>query len=324
MPHKHITHLLLTSFVFFACLVGLLFYEYRSLLYYRDRLQTLKKEYHANMHMIKQWIADYQHAKDRLQQLEQLLEHSQTGTGLLVRPLFDEGMKIFSSDMDDQESQDSFVILNRDLEYLKQQSQEYIKKQNMELLFLQVPDETWLEYTDVLLEAQKPKAKPAMVQKRVTSTSRRPIMRAASSRIRSARQADSFSWPVKRSSFWLSSLFGRRKKANGTWGFHSGIDMAALKGTPVHAAASGVVIEARNAQKGYGKTVVIRHNNKYKTRYAHLNAIHVQVGQKVRRGAHIGDVGDTGFVRSMGKDASHLHFELYVLGERVNPLYYLT
>jgi len=122
----------------------------------------------------------------------------------------------------------------------------------------------------------------------------------------------------------LSSLYGRRKNANGSWGFHRAVDMAAVKGTPVKAAASGVVIEACNVQKGYGKTIVIRHNNKYKTRYAHLNALHVTVGQKVRRGMHIGDVGDTGFVRKSGRDASHLHFELHVFGERVNPLYYLA
>lgn len=322
MLHKHISHLLVISFCFFAFLIGLLFYEYRSLLYYRDRLQTVKKEYRANMHMIKQWIVDYQGAKDRLQQLEQLLEHSETNT-VLMRPFFDEHMKVFSSDGEDQEPSDSFMILNRDLEYLKQQSQEYIKKQNMELLFLQVPDEAWLEYTDALLEAQKPKSR-SVVPRKQSPTPRRTVMRSASSRIRSARHPDSFSWPVKRSSFWLSSLFGRRKKADGTWGFHSGIDMAALKGTPVCAAASGVIVEARNAQRGYGKTVVIQHNNKYKTRYAHLNAIHVHVGQKVRRGERIGDVGDTGFVRSAGKDASHLHFELYVFGERVNPLYYLA
>jgi len=50
----------------------------------------------------------------------------------------------------------------------------------------------------------------------------------------------------------------------------------------------------------------------------------VRVGQRVQRGARIGDVGDTGFVRKSGKDASHLHFEFYVFGEQVNPLYYLA
>ena len=132
-----------------------------------------------------------------------------------------------------------------------------------------------------------------------------------------------FTWPIDRSQFWLSSLFGKRKKPNGSWGFHSGIDMAALKGTPVKAAAGGTVIEARYAQ-GYGNTVVIKHNNKYKTRYAHLDKIIAKKGQKVSRGQLIGKVGDTGFVRKSGKDASHLHFELYAFGKKINPLYLIV
>lgn len=323
MPQKHVYTVVCMSIFFFVGLIGLLFYEYRSLMYYRDRLQTIKTEYHANMHMVKQWMFDYQQSKQRLAVLESLLERTDgsydDGDMISSATALDMYTKQFSTESDDQ---DSFVTINRDLEYLKQQSQDYIKKQNLELLFLQVPEDMWLEYTDALLVEQKPK-------KVVTSQKRKPIpkkriMRSASSIVRSKRTTDTFSWPVKRSSFWLSSLFGRRKKVDGSWGFHTGIDMAAMKGTPVHAAAGGVVIEARNSQRGYGNTIVIKHNNKYKTRYAHLNAIHVSVGQVVRRGKHIGDVGDTGFVRSAGKDASHLHFELYVLGERVNPLYYLA
>lgn len=131
-----------------------------------------------------------------------------------------------------------------------------------------------------------------------------------------------FKWPIDRSSFWLSSFFGQRKH-NGRWKFHRGIDMAAAKGTPVIAAADGVVVEARYAQ-GYGKTIVIAHNAKYKTRYAHLNSVLVRVGQKVERAERIGRVGATGFVRSKrGGDASHLHFEVYVFGKQVNPMYFL-
>ncbi len=93
----------------------------------------------------------------------------------------------------------------------------------------------------------------------------------------------------------------------------------------VYPAADGVVVEARNAQ-GYGKTVVIAHNRKYKTRYAHLHTINVRVGQNVTPDMMLGRVGSTGTVRSKrGRDAaSHLHFEVYVFGKKVNPMYFFN
>lgn len=131
-----------------------------------------------------------------------------------------------------------------------------------------------------------------------------------------------FSWPIDLSRFWLSSLFGPRRLSTGKVSFHYAIDMAALKGTPVKAAAAGRVTVAQ-ALPGYGNTVVIIHNDRYKTRYAHLDTIDVQVGNQVKTGQLIGGVGDTGFVRKTGKDASHLHFEIYQDGQRVNPLKFL-
>lgn len=128
--------------------------------------------------------------------------------------------------------------------------------------------------------------------------------------------------PVDEGKFWLSSYFGPRKKPNGQSSFHKGIDMAALKGTPVKAAANGVV-ELAYEDKGYGKTIVIEHEKKHKTRYAHLDKILVTKGQRVTQGQLIGLVGSTGNVRTVGKDPSHLHFEVYVGHERVNPLQYL-
>lgn len=322
MAHKktHIPPLFIIFIGSCLTLIGLLFFEYRSLVYYQQRLRALKNEYRTYVRDVRSMLADYQQTKTRLQQLEKALEGTEYANDALdiltSSTVFDEHVKVFSSDSDDSGCQDSFVMINRDLEYLKQQSQEYVKRQNLELLFLQIPEDVWRDYTETALSKKTPPKKPQPPRKRV--------MRSASSMLGKKTSEDIFSWPIKRSSFWLSSLFGHRKKADGSKGFHYGIDMAALKGTPVYAASSGVVVEARNAHRGYGNTIVIKHNNKYKTRYAHLNAIHVRVGQRVQRGAHIGDVGDTGFVRKSGKDASHLHFELYVFGERVNPLYYLA
>lgn len=131
-----------------------------------------------------------------------------------------------------------------------------------------------------------------------------------------------FTWPVERGQFWLSSPFGPRRRPDGSPGFHQGIDLAATKGTKVHAAASGMILEA-GFSPGYGNTIVIMHNKKYKTRYAHLDKIVVRRNQKVERGQNIGTVGDTGLVRSEGGDASHLHFEVYVFGKRLNPRKFL-
>lgn len=131
-----------------------------------------------------------------------------------------------------------------------------------------------------------------------------------------------FHWPLELHHFWLSSLFGARKKANGQPGFHYGIDMAAIRGTPVKAAAGGTVVQAQYVP-GYGNNILIQHNTYYRTRYAHLQHMYVTSGQKVVQGQKIGTVGDTGSVRKNGRDASHLHFEIYHNGSHVNPLRYL-
>ena len=322
MSQKQIVVIITALSGCFLFVTGLLFYEYRSLVFHREYLEQLKLEYRMNLLEVKKVLTDYQHTKLRLGQLESVLESCDYAPEALEynssSTIFDEKAKVFSSDSEEQEVQELFMPINRDLVYLKEQAQEYIKEHNLELLFRCVPEEVWLEYTDAALI--KPQV-PVLPRK---PASRKKGTRAASTLQKKRSSSELFSWPIKHSSFWLSSLYGRRKNANGTWGFHKAIDMAALKGTPVQAAASGIVIEVREAKTGYGKTILIKHNNKYKTRYAHLNAIHVKVGQKVARGMHIGDVGDTGFVRKSGRDASHLHFELYQFGERVNPLYYLT
>ena len=131
-----------------------------------------------------------------------------------------------------------------------------------------------------------------------------------------------FRWPVAPSKLWISSFFGPRKRTNGSWGFHYGVDMAALKGTEVRAAADGVVLEARN-HRGYGNMIVLVHDHKYRTRYGHLDKINfakIKKGSKVKKGELIGWVGDTGLVRKDGHDASHLHFEVYYLGKQIDPM----
>ena len=129
--------------------------------------------------------------------------------------------------------------------------------------------------------------------------------------------------PIELDKFWISSYFGpRRIGKSKEMSFHFGLDMAAMKGTKVFASESGKITVA-GYLPGFGNNIIINHANNLKTRYAHLNSIFVRAGQHVSRGQLIGTVGDSGCVRKKGHDASHLHFELYNNGRRVNPLAYL-
>lgn len=120
-----------------------------------------------------------------------------------------------------------------------------------------------------------------------------------------------FDMPVK-STFRYSSPFGYR------WGrLHEGVDMASSTGTPVYVTADGVVTFA-GWSSGYGRLIKIQHEFGVETRYGHLNAIRVQVGQRVSRGERIGDMGNSG--RSTGP---HLHYEVRVGGEPINPMIYI-
>ncbi len=103
-------------------------------------------------------------------------------------------------------------------------------------------------------------------------------------------------------------IFGVRK-------FHKGIDLTALKGSPIYSTAKGKVIIAANYHDGYGNKVVIDHGFGYKTVYAHLHKIEVKVGQEMDLGDLIGQVGNTGISVS-----PHLHYEVRLNDAVINPL----
>ena len=118
-----------------------------------------------------------------------------------------------------------------------------------------------------------------------------------------------FIWPVNAP---ITSPFGWR------WGrMHEGLDLGAAYGTPIAAAAAGVVIYA-GWEGGYGNLTVIDHGGGLATAYGHQSRIAVSVGQSVAQGEIIGNVGSTG--HSTGP---HLHFEVRVNGQAVDPLGYL-
>lgn len=116
-----------------------------------------------------------------------------------------------------------------------------------------------------------------------------------------------------------ASAFGRRVDPfTGQWAMHEGIDFLADKGSPVVAAASGVVVFA-GFHPQYGYMVDIDHGNDLVTRYAHQSKLFVKEGDVVQRGRKIGEVGSTG--RSTGP---HLHFEVRYRGVAQNPAKFLV
>lgn len=113
-----------------------------------------------------------------------------------------------------------------------------------------------------------------------------------------------------------SSLYGTRehpileKKV-----YHNGLDFKGTKGTKILTPADGIVEFAGYNSGGFGNLVVVTHGYGFKTYYAHMSKIDVKVGQVVRKGQKLGEVGSTG--RSTGP---HLHYEIHYLGKRVNPM----
>ena len=102
----------------------------------------------------------------------------------------------------------------------------------------------------------------------------------------------------------------------GTIKFHPGMDFSAPIGTDVYATGDGKVV-AMGWETGYGNRIVIDHGFGYQTVYAHLSKFRTKLGKKVLRGEVIAEVGSTG--RSTGP---HLHYEVHVKGEVVNPVNY--
>jgi murein DD-endopeptidase MepM/ murein hydrolase activator NlpD len=117
---------------------------------------------------------------------------------------------------------------------------------------------------------------------------------------------------------WYSSNFGWRiDPFTGANAMHEGVDYMVDAGTPIHASAGGVVAFA-DSHPQYGNMVEIDHGNDIITRYAHASKLLVKVGQVVRRGEKIAEVGSTG--RSTG---NHLHFEVRYQGTAQNPVRFL-
>jgi murein DD-endopeptidase MepM/ murein hydrolase activator NlpD len=122
-------------------------------------------------------------------------------------------------------------------------------------------------------------------------------------------------WPINGR---LMGGYGVRSDPfSGEGAMHTGVDISAPQGTPVHATADGIVLHA-GWNGGYGRCVIVDHGNNYQTWYAHLSRMDVIEGEEIRQGEVLGEVGTSG--RSTG---SHLHYEVRIGSTPVNPYRFL-
>jgi murein DD-endopeptidase MepM/ murein hydrolase activator NlpD len=122
-------------------------------------------------------------------------------------------------------------------------------------------------------------------------------------------------WPVIGH---LTGTFGERMDPfSGEGAFHTGVDIASQYGDAVRVSADGIVVDAGD-RAGYGRLVVVDHGFGVTTFYGHLSSFNVIVGQQLRRGDTVGNVGVSG--RSTGP---HVHYEVRINGAPVNPMRYL-
>ncbi len=279
-------------------LTGLLLEEYRFFKKQNVQLNHLKDDYANHLLALKKLMAEYDGPKEEKEQEKET--NGMTGAKASKKKFL--------------------LVVNREPDYLKKSALAFARKENIDHALL-------VHYDPAMSTSRVQKAGVVRTNRRRSYTCKRSNSKkmATIDQLRKLQKEPIFGWPIDRADFWLSSMFGVRKKPDGTSEFHKGIDLAAVKGTPVKAAGPGVVIESCNA-RGYGNTIVIAHNRKFKTRYAHLLERNVKVGQEVKQYQKIGRVGATGTVRKSkrGGDGSHLHFEVYVFGKQANPFYFLA
>ncbi|MGK5084072.1 M23 family metallopeptidase [Bdellovibrionota bacterium FG-1] len=121
-----------------------------------------------------------------------------------------------------------------------------------------------------------------------------------------------FHWPLK--SVQVTSVYGRRGSE-----FHEGIDLRAPSGTPVYAAQDGTVIYAGSKIRGYGRLVVLRHQQEVSTVYAHNSRLLVKAGQFIHVGQQIAVSGNSGH-----SSGPHLHFEVRSRLAALDPMRFLA
>ena len=159
--------------------------------------------------------------------------------------------------------------------------------------------------------AMLPVAKSTDVSDEIEQITKSEQISSAREAARKAAEAESM-----RPKYHLPALGNFTSGFGGRWGTsHYGIDIANSKGTPIYAAADGVVIEAGPAS-GFGMWVRVQHDDGYISVYGHVNSILAEEGQQVQAGDEIATMGNRGF-----STGPHLHFEIWnSSGKKINPL----
>ncbi len=145
------------------------------------------------------------------------------------------------------------------------------------------------------------------------------LLGTSSSSSKSTYTSIKFTWPTPGYSRITSPYGTRFDPIFKTKKMHTGIDIGAPMSASIVAAAAGKVVVAGWSSKGYGNYVVIQHEGSFSTLYAHMSKILVKKGQTVSKGTAIGKVGSTGY-----STGPHLHFEVLVNGDDVNPMKYYS
>ena len=125
-------------------------------------------------------------------------------------------------------------------------------------------------------------------------------------------------WPLPGRTLISSGYGSRTSPISGRGEFHTGLDIPAPTGTPVHAAEDGIIINSGNIN-GYGYTIIINHGSGLSTLYGHNSRLIAKVGQSVKRGDVIALVGSTGYATG-----PHCHFEVRLNGKHTSPWNYLS
>ncbi len=153
--------------------------------------------------------------------------------------------------------------------------------------------------------ARSPSGQPG---KAIAGTKKQSVTRPPAAVVARANSSVAWSWPVKGEVL---------ERFQGEGGLNKGIDIRGKLGEPVLAAADGEVVYSGSGLRGYGKLVIVKHNDQFLSAYAHNRVLVVAEGDKVKSGQKIAEVGFS------GTNTAKLHFEIRLDGKPVDPLGYL-
>ena len=140
---------------------------------------------------------------------------------------------------------------------------------------------------------------------------------ARSSRAKVAKAAPNTAAPKQGSLSWVWPADGKILAGYDQRSGNKGMDIGGAKGNTVRAAAGGTIVYQGSGLRGYGRLIIVKHNNDFLSAYAHCDSFNLKEGMRVKRGQAIATMGSTGAKRVQ------LHFEIRYRGNPVNPVGYL-